>query len=58
MTRHALENLMDAIADSIATASDEEILEDARLAGIDVEQTARETKALLLKAVSDWEAKQ
>jgi hypothetical protein len=46
--------LFDEIAESIATASDEEILEDARLAGDDVEKVAADTKAVLKGALEKW----
>lgn len=53
-----LERLFDEIGDLIIHASDEEIMEDARLEGRDIEKEASETKAVLLRAMEQWKAKQ
>jgi len=46
-----LERVLDRIAESIFSATDEEILEDARAAGEDPESVAREQKALVLSVI-------
>lgn len=51
-----LERLFDEIGESILNATDEEILEDARLTGEDIEKTAAETRGVLKRAVAAWRA--
>ena len=46
-----LKNVVDAICDSIEGTTDDEILEDARAAGIDVRANAARYRQLLLSAL-------
>ena len=49
--------IMNALAESVAEASDEEILEEARAQGEDPIKTARQTKDVLLNAAKRYRKK-
>jgi hypothetical protein len=51
-----LDIVMEALAESVVAASDEELLEDVRLQGKDPLNEAEEVRAVLLRAVSKQSA--
>jgi hypothetical protein len=53
-----LEALIDALGESVADAPEEEILEEAKLSGIDVKVEAARLKAMMLSTVREHEQKQ
>lgn len=44
-------NLMEALAESVLTASDEEIIEDFKVLGFNSDQCAQNMRLLLLEAI-------
>lgn len=50
-----LDALIDALADSVASENDDEILNEAKLSGLDPEREAQRVKALMLSAVKSFQ---
>ena len=53
-----LGNLFDAIENDILTMSDEALYEEIRDGGEDPDEVAERTRALMMKTLGDWKAKQ
>lgn len=53
--KQQLENIIDAIGQSIIDASDEEIAEDARLDGVDLTANADRLRAMFRKTLAEFE---
>jgi hypothetical protein len=53
-----LDGIMDGLAEYLATATDEELLEDARNDGRNPDLTADQVRAILCRAIDEWKLEQ